>query len=194
MRNNTTSVMTGSYSMVCNVHSSPVNNSITTGNTKLLPEAGHWKHSSGNLAHDHNLSVFTGTATDDSFNKHASSQLAVQQRSLMKRSHHTHRTTSKLTSFYPNWVAMSALWSDPVCHGCNQSEWSRLHCLVWLVTATANRVASQHTHCHSVQMKQGHISYIKHREGWKLAWEKCMFQVICPDNICQGWMTYINWM
>jgi len=54
---------------------------------------------------------------------------------------------SKLVSFHLNWVAVSAPRIDPVRRGCDQSERRRTHCLVRLVPATANWVASQRTHC-----------------------------------------------
>jgi len=40
---------------------------------------------------------------------------------------------------------LSALQSDPVCCGCDQSEQSRSHSSFWLVTAAANWVTSQCT-------------------------------------------------
>ena len=58
----------------------------------------------------------------------------------------------------------SAPWSDPVRRGCDQSERSRSRCLVWLVLARANWVASQRTHCQikcrSVEMKSGKMRLV----------------------------------
>jgi len=68
----------------------------------------------------------------------------LQQRTVVARfsehSHHTYMPASTtvqqrsyhlayLTSSHLNWVAVSALWGDPVCRGCDQSERKRSSCL-----------------------------------------------------------------
>jgi len=68
-----------------------------------------------------------------------------------------HLTSSQLTSFYPNWEAVSALWSDPVRRGCDQSDKTARPTSFWLVAATANWVASQRTHYHSLHVKWGQV-------------------------------------
>jgi len=67
-----------------------------------------------------------------------------------------------MTLYQLNRLAVSSLWSDPVFHGCNQSERSRRCCLVSLVAAMANWVTSQHTHYHSYQL---HASAARHAHG-----------------------------
>jgi len=92
----------------------------------------------------------------------------------------THLISSQLTSFNLNlnWVTVSALWSDLVCHGCDQSQWTRSHFLAWLVTAVVNWVTLHCTHCHSVQMRWGQMQ--------RDVWCECSFNLSNLTRCCDG--------
>jgi len=61
-------------------------------------------------------------------------------------------------------AAVSALWSDPVCRGCDQSERSRSRRLKSL----AKWVASRRTRCHSAQTRWGQLRWDEMR--WDEMW------------------------
>jgi len=54
----------------------------------------------------------------------------------------------------------ATLWSDPVHHGCNQSDKTVRSVSFWLVAAMVNWVTSQHNQCRSVQMKWGQLGWV----------------------------------
>jgi len=59
------------------------------------------------------------------------------------------RISTNIVSSEMSGICASALISDLVCRGCNQSERSSpSRCLVWLVAATANLVASRRIRRH----------------------------------------------
>jgi len=89
-------------------------------------------------------------------------------RRLRQRSYHS----SHLVLSHPNWVAASALWSDPVRHRRDESERSRSRRRrrhLRLVAATANRgsLHSALSAAYTVQKKRGQLADMRWDEtGW----------------------------
>jgi len=93
-------------------------------------------------------------------------------KSIKERSYHSsHLISSQLTSFHHQWVAVSALWSDPVRRGCDQSKRSRsqLSRLTGRSHGELDRfTGSQRTHYYSVPMKWGQLRWGQMR--WDEIW------------------------
>ena len=64
-----------------------------------------------------------------------------------------HSTLSQLTSFRLYWLAVSMLWSNPVWHGCNQSDKTARFTSFRPVSVLVKLGTSPYTHCNSVEMK-----------------------------------------
>ena len=78
---------------------------------------------------------------------------------LTEHPHHSSCLIRPYFNYHLNWVAVSALWNDPVFHDCDQSAKTMQLTLFWLAVTMANWVASQHTYCQSVQMIWGQLRW-----------------------------------
>jgi len=106
---------------------------------------------------------------------------------LSERSYHSnlissHLTSSQLTPFHRNWVVVSALWACEAIQFAvaSTSQTRKLWpTSFWLVAATANWVASQRTHCHSLMMEWGQLRWDEMRWViWTLLYAFSVFDVV----------------